>query len=205
MKNISSDIIGFINRYKFLLILGFPLVLILVLIIIAPQPSRQDQDSDTKITPTIAKTNTRPSNQNNQGTNPIAETSAEIIEEENLDERPGLLNKKELNNNTTEYTFTSDKPNRPDLVIAEGNAAVLFERDVARNQYPTRVSDYTSAYGQPERIIEAPAFYGSTARTYIYAQNGIAFIANPQTQEVYEQHLFPEMTVEEYMQRYSKL
>lgn len=203
MNKRFSNVIDFVTRYKFLFLLGFPLVLTLVLIIAAPTPptpARVTNESQT--IPTSSSTNSNTNPRQTSGGNIAQTTSEEILEEEDLDARPGLINKKTLSNNINEYTFTSENATRPDLVIAQGKSVILFERDVAMQQYPTRITDYTQPYGQPERIITGSSFYGANAQTYIYAEDGIAFVANPQSQIVYEQHLFPPMTVDEYIQSY---
>lgn len=119
-----------------------------------------------------------------------------------LDQRPGLEKTETIDGGFTKYTFTSNNTTRPNIIIANSKEGVVFQRSVTIPSNPVKISDYTESYGQAKWIFKGSDFYGATAQTYIYPELGIAFIANPQTDQVFELHVFTPTKVEEYVKKY---
>lgn len=116
----------------------------------------------------------------------------------------GLQNKVQLSDGTTKYTFDSPNPSRPNMYIArEESDTILFERSVISQEGKAiTLTDYLAAFGEPEQIVNGTQFYGSGTDLYIYADRGLAFIANPQLDRILELHTFPIMSADEYLQNY---
>lgn len=194
----TSKIAELFGKYKYLIIPALPMVFFLTLILILPtQPTEQKESNKTVSTPVTNNPNRSvPVKQNTNS------ESIEEVEGDSPDKKPGLLQKRPISGGATKYTYTSANLSRPNVTIAKGDHDILFERIVTQPSYPVSINDYTTPYGQPERIIQGPAFYGPQSRTYIYAGEGLAFVANPQTDQVLEQHLFPSMTTDQYIQNF---
>ncbi len=204
MNTFVTNIIAFALRYKLYFFLSIPLVLILFsVILISFFQSPVSQTPRTSVIPTVVShTNSPPiPTTKPTGLNRTIEP-VESVEGEGIEDRSGLLKKEQLSDGTTQYTYTSPNPERPNIIIARDEQDILFERAVSLPDYPVKISEYTQPYGQPERIIRGSLFYGSSAETYIYAQRGFAFIANPETTLVLEQHLFSPVSVNEYIKKY---
>lgn len=124
--------------------------------------------------------------------------------EESLDSRSGLLRKEPQDDGTIKNFFASAIPNRPNLIVSDKNDEILFQRSVTDPQNPIKITDYTDNYGQAKQILNGSYYYGPGAKTYIYEDLELAFIANPQTGEVYEQHIFPGLSTKEYIEEYGE-
>lgn len=120
---------------------------------------------------------------------------------------PGLIGKETLPTGETQYSFFSSLLARPNQVVTRNNLAV-FERilivgDPTQTRY-AKISQMTKSFGNPEKIIQGSAYYGPFTSTYIYGNKGFAFIANPNTDEVYELHIFSPMSPDEYQGLYGE-
>lgn len=118
---------------------------------------------------------------------------------------PNKLTSETLSDGSKKYTFTAPITTRTNDIIIK-NGVAIYEKIVtpekkADTGYQT-IDQYTQQYGQPEEVIQGTELYGPYSSTYIYASKGFAFIANPNTNEVYEVKVFMPMTVEEYKVQY---
>jgi hypothetical protein len=125
-------------------------------------------------------------------------------EVENLDT---VEDKKTLPDGAVRYSLISPLVTRKNEVLVKDNR-VVFERILipeSKNAlgYAT-ISDYTKRHGQPEETIEGSRFYGPPISTFIYANQGFAFIANTITDEVYEIQKFQPMSVSDYKSLYGQ-
>ncbi|HSW47787.1 MAG TPA: hypothetical protein VLG67_01790 [Candidatus Saccharimonadales bacterium] len=121
-----------------------------------------------------------------------------------LDSRPGLIKKEALQGNATKYTFNSGQADHPNIIITNSNNNIVFQSTITDPSLPIKISDYTESYGQPKFIFIGTKSYGSQSRIYIYAELGIAFIADPQTGNVLEQQVFNPTKVDDYVRNYGQ-
>ena len=113
----------------------------------------------------------------------------------------GSNSTKTLPNGSTEYEYPSDDPNRPHMQIIN-NDTVVFRRNIMPND--TTMNDYSDYLSDPEYTSQGSSYYGATAVIYATPSKGIAVVANSKTKQVYEQYLFPAMSVSDYLQKFGK-
>lgn len=131
----------------------------------------------------------------------IAEEKAHYGAKE-IESSPNFLTKELLSDGSTQFLLSSDIPSRPHMYVMKGEQ-ILIQRSVTNRNYPVKFSDYTKSYGDPQIVEELNKFYDPKAKLYVYPNEKIAFIANPETQEVLEQHVFT-VSAEEYLKKYSE-
>jgi hypothetical protein len=124
--------------------------------------------------------------------------------EDSVEERPGRLSKDALPDKTFKYNFKSSINGRPNVIIARNEYTIVFQSMVTNPRFPVKITDYTDIDGPAKWVFKGSVFYGPEFQTYIYPEKGLAFIANPKTGEVLEQHLFDSMKVEEYIKKYGE-
>lgn len=127
----------------------------------------------------------------------IGRTTIEDFEKTNKFE-----SKQNLANNRVGYSINSNINARPNQVIFQDNKAA-FERIIVISDN-IKISDQTIRHGVAERVIKGSKFYGHSMDTYIYANKGLAFIANTNTDEVYEIQIFPPTSVDSYLNSYGE-
>lgn len=105
------------------------------------------------------------------------------------------------------YSINSTLDTRPDQVVFHNNIA-KFERTVVIGNATTptnlKISTLVLKYGSAEKIIRGSKFYGGHMETHIYPNKGLAFIANPNTDEVYEIQTFTPTTLDDYLTNYGE-
>ncbi len=216
IMNVSAfkdKIYGFIATYKWLLIPAIPLLLFIGLLIYISQPQTPVQKStpetsNTTFTPTTLPGQTRPSSQPSMTILPIPSINFDQIEYETeleapINTLPGFQESETLPNGLVKHTLASINPSRPNIYITQGNN-ILLERKITTADSAAQISHFTESYGNPEYKIIGSSFFGPNAEEYIYANLGIAFVANSQTGSVLETRLFPPMTVDDYI-KYIKI
>lgn len=107
----------------------------------------------------------------------------------------------------TTYSLPSSINLLPNEIQVE-NGVVVFERIITPKD-PTlpgfsKISDLTQPLGKPQQTINGSKTYGSYVVTYVYAEKGIAILGNPNTDIVYELHLFKPTTPTLYKETYGK-
>jgi hypothetical protein len=191
----KNTIIEKLAKYKWLLIPVFSVMFftLITLLIMTPgsNQTQPDEFSFTTYTPSPSTT------QNNKITDDVREGN-----EESVEERPGRMSKEALPDGTTRYTFASSNPARPNIIISKGAEDILFQRTIMPPTIPTKISDYTQSYGAATWIFKGSVFYGAGAQTHVYPELGFGFIGNPTTGEVFEQHVFTPLKIEEYVKNY---
>lgn len=105
------------------------------------------------------------------------------------------------------YILSSDLDSRPHEVIFKDNKA-MFERtilltDNTNFKYP-KAQELIQRFGQPGKAVRGSKFYGYNVSTYIYADQGFAFIAEEGTGNVFEVQTFPRVSLDQYMQTYGQ-
>ncbi len=125
---------------------------------------------------------------------------------EELRARPGLLEEKQLSENSSEFSFDSGLFMYPD-VIETTDGIVSYEAvtivPVEGTVIP-RMVDYLAKYGDPGLIVEGSKRQGPFLRTYVYPSLGFAFVGNPATDEIFEFEYFVPMTSSEYTSAYGE-
>lgn len=116
------------------------------------------------------------------------------------------LQKKDENpDGSIKYTLASSDTTRPNIIVVDPqNDVVIFQRTVRDRDNNTLLPQYRDLYGQPEKTFSGSRFYGNTAQTYVFANDGVAFIANPQSNTIFEIHFFLPTTVDNYVQKYGE-
>ncbi len=98
------------------------------------------------------------------------------------------------------YTYASDNPKRPDMMIVK-DGVVVFKRMLVLDM---KVDNYITGMGKPDYIARGSVFYGPDAVTYIYFKTGVAFVANPKTNVVFEDLSFKPVPPSEFKQNYGE-
>jgi hypothetical protein len=141
------------------------------------------------------------------GVGKISSLQRAIIGKTTERELSGFIKKELLPNGSIRYVFSSLSSARPNEIIVR-NGVVIFERIIIPAKkgdlgYAT-ISDFISKFGNPERAIRGSNFYGWAWTTYIYASRGFSFIANPNTDEVFEIQLYEPTKVDDYIEKYGQ-
>lgn len=203
MYSMDFSIVEFIKKYKVIAIILIPLLLFFAMVIslFPEQKNEKSSQSSIIVTPITSPTPT-----------PFVDFGedsdffeAEI--DEPLENDPNFLKREPakgaLSDGTVVYTFASTNPARPNIIITQGKE-IIFQRTVIDLAYPVAISDYTDVDGSPDKLVQGPRFYGFDKMTNIYEKKGVAFIADPQTQQVLEQHLFTPMPADEYIKMHMR-
>ena len=108
--------------------------------------------------------------------------------------------KKQLPNGSVTYTYASDNPTRPDMIMVKDGLAI-FKRMIVLN---VTTENYVRGQGKPDYIARGSVFWGPDAITYLYFKKGIAFVASPKTNMVFEQITFQPVSPRQYKQVYGE-
>jgi hypothetical protein len=170
-----------------LLLLGLVGIVILTTVIIALQPSPGAPDSEQpKVTPSQTT---------------IIGRKITPESEKRLD----ITKKEATSEGKTIYSLKSQNAIRSDQIITQ-NEQVIFQRYyVPENPADPNhllIDKMLETNGQPEKIIKGSKLWGPYMNTYIYGSRGLAFIGNPNTNEVYEVQNFKPVSIEEYLRLY---
>src|SRR5882724_4998534 len=106
--------------------------------------------------------------------------------------------KKQLSDGSISYTFPSDNPNRPDMIIVK-NSIEVFKRMVF---FDLTLDGLLSSFGKPDYIADGSSFWGADTVTYFYFERGLAYTANAKTKVVVEQIIFQPVSPNQFKQSY---
>lgn len=144
---------------------------------------------------------------NERGISPLEQVVIDKTTQQEVENLDTVEDKKTLPDGTVQYSLISPLVRRKNEVLVKDNV-VIFERILVPESKNTvgyaTISDYTKRFGQPEETIEGSRFYGPPISTFIYADQGFAFIANTITDEVYEIQKFQPMSVADYKKFYGR-
>jgi hypothetical protein len=179
---------------------------------VSGSPSQAETSPEKSVSPSSGETDTSP----DQVLQSSIETEAHTIatgglkfaqNENDNTEYPGddevdegSIKTTPLPDGSTEYEYASDDPYRPHVQIIK-DSSVVFRRNLMPDM---SLSDYSNFFTNPEYTSQGSTYYGNTATIYADPSQGIAIVANSQTGDVYEQYLFPAMTVSQYVQKFGK-
>lgn len=195
MKIFNDKNKTFLIKYKWVIIPCVPLLFFILFSLFFFSPG-----NETKVITLPSGIQSAPNTTINQK-NPISDVEREG-NEESVENRKGLQKKDVLPDGTTQYIFISTNPNRPHVIIAQGTHDILFQRTIMLPNVPVKISDYTQSYGNAKWVFKGSKFYGPDAQTYIYPERGFAFIGSSKSGEVFEQHVFEPLKVEDYVKKY---
>ena len=182
--------------------LAIPLVIILILLIVTLFFSTPNQQKTTIPTPT-------PQQKQTTETQPIPtlEYSAdrEFSDEDTtntIESNPNLQKTESLSDGRIQYTLQSTDPSRPNIIVVT-NGEKTYERDVINQQYPLSILEFTSLYGQPDKVFTGSHYYGPTMQTYLYARYGYSLVVNPNNGTILEENLLPQsISINDYISKY---
>lgn len=124
-----------------------------------------------------------------------------------IENRYKIKNKEILPNGDLKYSIETNIIDRPDQIIVHNNTA-KFERIVIdSNKYALgdmQLSEKILDLGPAEKVVKGSEFYGKQIETYIYPSQGLAFVANTYTDEIYEIQVFTPTTLEQYLSLYGQ-
>lgn len=107
----------------------------------------------------------------------------------------------------SDYSYSSYLLQRPNEIKTENNTA-SFERVLtpisSSDPNYTTIPKIIEMFGKADKITTGSKFYGDYLNTYIYATQGMAFVGNPNTNEVYEIQFFKPMTPDEYESKFGQ-
>lgn len=196
MKKKLNNLSSFFIKYRIIIIPLVPILFIIFMLYIVfyspeiQQPRPQQNTTNPNINAPFSQPKLNE-----------ADTIVENIEEP-LENRPGLQKTESLTDGTTKLSYQSAVADRPNVIITSGGENVPFQRSVTDPEFPVKITDYTDIHGPAKWIFKGSEFYGPLAQTHIYPGLGIAFIADPKIGEVFEQHVFTPVDIEEYLKNY---
>lgn len=116
-----------------------------------------------------------------------------------------IINKEATDAGKVIYSLDSQNPIRTDQIITQNNQVIFQRVYIPENPNDPNhllISNMISEYGATEKTVQGSKLWGPFITLYIYSNKGIAFIGNPNTDEVYELQTFSPLSVEEYIQKY---
>ncbi len=193
-----NSIFFFLTKHKF-----FSIFITLIFVIVATSlvlPQREKNDPQTQPLPTVILPNptTLPGKFFEGQRSVIGQTT-----ENQLKDMAGLK-KEEVSIEGKTFIFTSSLISRPSSVSTDTKGKAIFERIIIPSNKPlVKMSELKSAIGEEETLINGSSFYGVAINTYIYSSRGLAVLANPYTDEIYEVQIFQPMSVSAYIKKYA--
>lgn len=180
------NFLAFIPFKTKLLIIGLVIVIIFTTILVALQTSPEQQTLESQ-----------PSQ--------IEESAVGKKITPDIEKRLDIIDKEASSEGTTVYSLNSLNTIRTDQIITKQDQIIFQRTYVPENPNDPNhllISKMIEKYGQPENIIKGSKLWGPFMQTYIYPSKGIAFIGNPNTNEVYELQNFTPISLTEYLQKY---
>ncbi|GEM_PF-3097904 len=200
---------GFLSKIKTYKWLLFPLIPLIVFVFITVYlfSAQNPAPNTTPTSPTapFEEISMSPGVVNTSPTEPPHIDPEDLYVDSYWDSDPsslqGIQKVEDLPNGTKKYTATSASPARPNIMITKDNIT-LYQRTIPSPNADIPVQNFTELFGQPDRMVNGPSFYGDTALEYIYAQRGFSIVVDKQTQQVVEQHFFKPTTVDSYIENF---
>ncbi len=206
----KNKIIAFLKKNKLVAISVTAFAVIAIVTLLLSQSGGQNRQEQKGVAPTTAleqnpsgPTNPPPSIESGQ---PDAATFEKTWEESasyvfSEDYLKGFaFEKKQLADGSTTYTYASDNPKRPDMLMVK-NGEVILKRMIVVDM---TVDNYVLGQGKPDYIARGSRFWGPEAVTYIYFKMGLAFVADPKTNTVFEDLSFKPVSPRDYKRVYGE-
>lgn len=177
------------------------MILVSLVIIIFVTLTREETKTSPDLTG-IYPTPVPNTSQSVQKASPIQKSIIGETTQNEIENLPGLVEKKEREDGSIENYFNSTLDIRPHSIITKNNKAVfesiILPSDKSAAGYLT-ISQFKNQHGEPTSIEEGSRFYGWHMQILIYEHLGVALIANPFTGEVFELHSFQPMNTQDYI------
>ena len=182
-------------------------VLVFITFLFQEKPSGEENSQDSTV-PTNAYPSISPKTEIITGPpEPTISQPAEDFEKawqyspfEERDLRGFKYDKSFGSNGTIIYTFTSENPKRPNIMVVKEMVTVM-QRTL---MFDMTMNDVIDPFGKPDYIAEGSRFWGNDAAMYIYFQRGLAYTANMNTKKVFEQMEFMPVVPNEFKKTYGE-
>lgn len=140
---------------------------------------------------------------------PLQKTIIGKTTPQEIEQKYSILNKQTLDNNKTSYAIASSLTDRPDQIITQNNQTAFERLVLVKDQREIdKISSLITKFGPAEKVFTGSKYYGSQARTYIYASKGFALIAivneAKDEMEIYEIQSFVPTSVDIYVATYGE-
>lgn len=128
-----------------------------------------------------------------------------VLTIDNLDNSRDLKQKTILADGSIQYTLRSSLRTRDSIVIVKG-PSVIYSRiiTIGHDSSAPKITTYLKQYGVAEKVYRGSKYFGPLASLYLNATRGYALIGNSQTDEMFEVHTFPKMTIDEYFSKFGE-
>lgn len=213
INNVFTQILSFLKKYG-LFIAPILLSLLFMLLLISSYTQSSYPKGGTSIdTPTPANQQGEDNSSNNSSSDISSPQSSSVQENpegmqedergmslwtnQSFDENDmeGLnATKTVLADGSIQYTYNSDVPNRPNIIIVKNDINVFQRTPINAS------SDTPPANDQPDYVAQGSSFWGKNAVTYIYLSKGFAYVGDPPTQRVFEQMIFQPCSLDQFKQ-----
>jgi hypothetical protein len=198
ISKIQNQVFAFVLKYRWYVLPGAFFVLVFLVIFVNQLTQSQLQKEEQQ------QPEVRNSDGSLPGTNTLTDEGDDNGVVMNVYEDPETLIKKDTRpDGSILYTNKSPVEGRPNEanITNDGNTT-LFTRSVSNPSTPVSLKEYLTAYGTPEYLYKGSKYFGTNAQQYIYPNQGLAFIGNPQTDQVLEVHTFNPLTIDDYVAKY---
>lgn len=177
------------TKTKILLLMLVGVIIITTIIIALQTPPSQEESTPAE----QIQTNRAQRSIIGKKITPDTEQKLDIIEKQATDEGKFI------------YSLKSQNAIRTDQIITQ-DEQIIFERfyipENPNDPNHLLISAQLKKYGNPEKVITGSKLWGPFINTYIYNSKGVAFIGNPNTDEVYELQNFTPLPIDEYIRLY---
>jgi hypothetical protein len=203
LKSRITSAFTFLKENKPLVVGAFLVVLFLYVIVTGltadPRPRNQTNNTTTQPSNTLISITVTPAaGQSSNLYQPGNEWSPRSFTEGDLE---GIsFTETQLPDGTTKYAYESTNPNRPNEIIID-KGTIVYQRSVINNKY---IYNYTNTMGAPDYVYQSSKFYGANTMTYVYLQEGTAFVADVKTTLVKEQLSFKPTTLDQFKEKYAQ-
>lgn len=194
--------LAFFKKYGLFLAPLLLFMLFLFLLVFSyTHPSDQSHTSTSQQTPSQAQTNNPSGSQVEYSPAPSSEEMMSDERDMNMwsgqkvfdSDFDGLgATKTTLSDGSTEYSYDSGTQNRPNIIIVQDGVNV-FQRTVMNATMST-----TSVH--PDYIAHGSSYWGDSVITYIFLSKGHAYVANPDTKQVFEEMIFKPVDIDQFRQ-----
>lgn len=196
---------GFSTITVIVLILILFVFLLLILFFVN---SRLSKKSTIPVVPIASPTPSSPTFASNAPTGlPLQRSTINKTTDAEVKQLSGLAGSSVQPDGSTVYNFSSPLSDRADQIITK-NGVAEFEREIlpleASSTGHSSISSLVSQYGQPDMKVQGSKYYDWSATTYIYANKGLAFIGNQNSDTVFEIQVFLPTSVDQYTQQYGQ-
>ncbi len=203
MNDVISKILVFTKTHRRVILPLIPLCLLFFGVLFfnfgSPQKSKPNQPTNI---PTQTVPQTQSTTQEGDSTPQDWYEDGETSPEE---ETLGFQKRETLTNGNVLYMFTPTGSARPRITILSPDNQLVFRRIPATNEFPLPTLGYiVETYGEPQITQTIKTIYGEQTTLYFYT-NGLAYLGNGQTGEIFEYQTFSPTSFENYMRTFSNL